>query len=65
MLFRSELTIKYTVTADGYVIEGGSGGFLGIGKTNKEMSKTITITSDLDGKSITRSSFGITVVKGV
>ena len=60
-----ELTIKYTVTADGYVIEGGSGGFLGIGKTNKEMSKTITITSDLDGKSITRSSFGITVVKGV
>jgi len=53
-----KLTLKYKVTKDGYEIEGG----VLLGK--KEASADITITRDWDGKTITRSSFNITVVKG-
>ena len=58
-----KLTLKYTVTSSGYVIEGGSNGILGIGKTTKELSETITITSDWDGKTISKADFGINVEK--
>lgn len=58
------LKLTYTITADGYVIEGGSSGFLGIGKTDTEITESLTITADWDGKTIDRSSVGINVVKG-
>ena len=57
------LKLTYKVTAEGYIIEGGSGGFLGIGKTDKEKTESLSITSDWDGKTIDKSSFGINVVK--
>lgn len=59
-----ELKIHYAVTADGYVIESEYGEFLKIGPKIKEVTKTIPITHDWDGKMINRSSFGINVVKG-
>lgn len=58
------LKLTYTITANDYVIEGGSSGFLGIGKTDTEKTESLTITADLDGKTIDRSNFGINVVKG-
>lgn len=58
------LKLTYTITTNGYVIEGGSSGFLGIGKTDTEKTESLTITADWNGKTIDRSSFGINVMKG-
>jgi len=60
----TEITCKYKVTASGYSIEGGSGGFFGIGKTDKEKTATLAITSAWEGRTINKSSFGIRVIKG-
>lgn len=53
-----KLTLKYKITNADYVIEGG----VLLGK--KETTADISITRDLDGKTINRGSFGINVVKG-
>ena len=59
----TEITIEYKVTSEGYVVDGGSDGILGMGNKDKKAKKSITITSDMDGSMITRTSFGINVVK--
>ena len=58
-----KLTVTYTITADGYTINGGARGVLGIGKTETKKTASIEIISDMDGVTITRANFGIDVVK--
>lgn len=59
-----ELTICYTVTAEGWRIAGGSGGLFGFGRTEREVTKTLTVTAALDGAAIGAADFGIQVEKG-
>ncbi len=59
-----EITLEYEITDDGYKLSEGSGGVLGIGKSYKKVTKTITVTADMDGKTITKADFDIEVEKG-
>lgn len=56
-----KLELTYEITDDTHHLTESAGGFFGIGKTDKKISKTITITSDLDGQSIDKNNFGIEV----
>lgn len=59
-----ELTLEYEIIDSEYTLSEGVGGVFGIGKSYKKVTKTITIMADMDGKSITKSDFGIEVEKG-
>lgn len=59
-----EITLEYEIIEDGYKLSEGSGGMFGIGKSYKKATKTITITTDMDGKTITKADFNIEVEKG-
>ena len=59
-----EITLEYEIIGDGYKLSEGSGGVLGIGKSYKKVTKTITITNDMDGETITKADFNIEVEKG-
>lgn len=59
-----ELSLYYKITNSDYQLAEGAGGFLGIGKSYTEVTKEIEITSEMDGKTITKDDFGISVVKG-
>ena len=59
-----KLTLEYEIMDSEHKLTESAGGFLGIGKTDKKVKKTIEITADMDGKAITKSDFGIEVGKG-
>ena len=59
-----EITLEYEITEDGYKLTEGAGGLFGFGKSYKKVTKKITLTADLDGKTITKEDFGIEVEKG-
>lgn len=58
------ITVEYKITSPGYIIEG-SKGFMGtpLGKNDQTITKKISLSSDMDGKTIGRESFGIKVVE--
>ncbi|WP_026522736.1 hypothetical protein [Butyrivibrio sp. VCB2001] len=56
-----KLELTYEITDDEHHLSESAGGFLGIGKTDKKISKSITITSDLDGQNVDKKNFGIEV----
>ena len=60
-----EIILEYKITSKGYVIDGSTG-FLGtgLGKNDQEKTERIKFTTDMDGKTINRETFGIKVVKG-
>ena len=59
-----ELSLYYKITNSEYQLAEGAGGFLGMWESYVEVTKEIEITSEMDGKTITKSDFGISVVKG-
>lgn len=59
-----ELELEYEIVDSGYELSEGAGGVCGIGKSYKKVTKRITIIADMDGKTISKSDFGIEVKKG-
>ena len=59
-----KLTLTYEIKKAGYKLSEATGGFLGIGKSDKKITQEITISANLDGTTITRNNFGIEVKKG-
>lgn len=59
-----KLELTYEIVGDGYKLESKAGGFLGIGASDKKVTKSITISASVDGKTITKSDFEIKTVKG-
>lgn len=56
-----KLELEYKITDDAHELSEKKGGFLGIGASLKEQTEKITISTDMDGKTIYRKDFGITV----
>lgn len=56
-----KLELDYKITDDTHELSEKRGGFLGIGSSLKEQTEKIAISSDMDGKTISRKDFGITV----
>lgn len=61
-----KLTLTYEITDSAYKLKEGAGGvpFVGWGKSYTTVSKDLTITPGMDGKTITKDDFGIETVKG-
>ncbi len=59
-----ELTLEYEITESNYKLSEGAGGVFGIGESYKKVTKTIIVTADMDGKTITKADFGIKVEEG-
>lgn len=57
------LTLKYEITAPGYIIEGAGGFPFGLWKNDQEQTADITLTENMNGQTINRETFGIVVVK--
>lgn len=58
-----KLTLEYEITDSGYRLKEPAGGFLGIGKSDKKATESITITAEYDGRVLTESDFGIEIVE--
>ena len=61
-----KLTLTYEITDSAYKLKEGAGGvpLVGWGKSYTKVSKDLTITPGMDGKTITKDDFGIETVKG-
>jgi len=61
-----KLTLTYEITDSAYKLKEGAGGvpIVGWGKSYTKVSKDLTITPAMDGKTITKDDFGIEIVKG-
>lgn len=60
-----KLTLEYEIIDDDHKLKEAAGGFLGIvGQSNKKVTESLEITSDYDGKTITKADFGIEVTEG-
>lgn len=61
-----KLSLTYEITDSAYKLKEGAGGIpiVGWGKSYTKVSKDLTITSAMDGKTITKDDFGIEIVKG-
>ena len=61
-----KLTLTYEITDPTYKLKEGAGGvpLVGWGKSYTKVSKDLTITSAMDGKTIIKDDFGIETVKG-
>ena len=61
-----KLDLIYEITDSAYKLKEGTGGvpLVGWGKSYTTVSKVLTITSAMDGKTITKDDFGIETVKG-
>lgn len=59
-----KLTLEYTITSDGYVIEDAKGIVFGIGKDDQAKTVSMSVTTSMDGQKINRDTFGIRVAKG-
>jgi hypothetical protein len=57
-----KLTLEYEITDSSYIIENASG--IGPWKNNKKTTGSIEVTAALDGKTIQREDFNISVVRG-
>ena len=57
-----ELSLVYVILDDEHRLKKGEGGFLGIGKNYRKTEKELTITPEMDGKTLTKEDFGIEVV---
>ena len=58
------LELTYIITDPGYQLTKAYGGFIGIGASRTEAKAEIKITSEMDGKTITKADFGIETRKG-
>ena len=58
-----KLSLTYEITDSSHKLEEGAGGvpLVGWGKSYTKVTKELTITPDMDGKTITRDDFGIKV----
>ena len=58
-----KLSLTYEITDSSHKLEEGAGGvpLVGWGKSYTKVTKELTITPDMDGKTITRNDFGIKV----
>ncbi len=59
-----KLSLTYEITDPAYKLSEAAGGFLGIGASTSKATKEISISSDLDGTTVTKTTFGISTVKG-
>ncbi len=58
-----ELTLEYEIQKDGYMIKDAKGLIFGIGKNDQKKKESLTVTREMDGKTIVKEDFGIEVVK--
>ncbi|MDE7416944.1 MAG: hypothetical protein K2N44_11735 [Lachnospiraceae bacterium] len=56
-----KLTLEYEITDDSHKLKEAAGGFLGIGESDKKVTKSIEITADYNGRTIMKEDFGIEV----
>ncbi|MBP3804021.1 MAG: hypothetical protein J6I76_09005 [Oribacterium sp.] len=54
-----KLELTYEITDGQHKLKQAAGGFIGIGASYTKASKTIKISSDLDGTTVTKLTFGI------
>lgn len=57
----TEITLEYVITDSEHTLTESAGGFLGIGASNTEVTKELTVDLSMDGTTLTRTSFGIYV----
>ena len=59
-----KLKLSYEITDDKHRLKEATGGFLIFGKSDKKAEKTISISSEMDGKTITKADFNIETIEG-
>ena len=57
----TEITLTYKIIESGYSLAEKSGGVFGVGSSDKKVKKSIKVTSDMDGKTLTKEDFGVSV----
>lgn len=57
----TEITLEYVITDSEHTLTESAGGFFGIGASNTEVTKELTVDLSMDGTTLTRTSFGIYV----
>ena len=58
-----KLQLEYEIIDADYSFKTPQGGVFGLGSSDKKATKTISITSEMDGKTISNDNFHIEVVK--